>query len=256
MRQAMSRPTAYHQAVASDSVQARMTFLKQVYGLLTMAVLAAMIGAFASLYLGAETSQVAIATSSGSQVVIPPLVAFFGNHWIIGGLLFLGSVFGASALRRVPYVNLGALLGMGLMAGLMSGPAVFVAQLRATSGAALTLNPVRDAFLVAVAAFVGLTVYALTSKRDFSFLRGFLSVGFWVVLAAMILGIFVQSSAFSLAIASAGVLLFSGFILYDTSRLLRSADDRMNPVGAAIGLFLNFLNLFLFLLRIFSGGRD
>jgi modulator of FtsH protease len=101
-----------------------------------------------------------------------------------------------------------------------------------------------------------LTLYALVSKRDFSFLRGFLSIGLWVVLGAVILGFFVQSSVFSLAVASGGVLLFGGFILYDTSRMLRSPEDRMDPVGATISLFLSFLNMFLFLLRIFTGGRD
>lgn len=256
MRNVMSPPAGYGQMAAGDSVESRLAFLKKVYGLLTLTVLTAMFGAFASLYLGTGSSQVAITTAQGSQVVVPPLVAFFGNHWIIGGLLFLGSVFGASFVRHKPGINVVALFGMGFMSGLMAGPMVFVAQLAATNGTSLTLNPVRDAFLLAVAGFTGLTVYALTSKRDFSFLRGFLSVGIWVVIGAMILGFFVQSSAFGLAVATGGVLLFSGFILYDTSRLLRSPEERMDPVGAVISLFLNFLNLFLFLLRIFSGNRD
>ncbi len=256
MRNVMSHPAAYGRSLASDDVQARLAFLKKVYGLLTLTVLTAMGGAFASLYFGASTSQLAVTTSSGAQVVVPPLVAFFGNHWIIGGLLFLGSVFGASFVRHKPGINVVALFGMGFMSGLMAGPAVFVAQLAATNGTALTLNPVRDAFLLAVAGFTGLTLYALVSKRDFSFLGGFLSIGLWVVIGASILGFFVQSSVFGLAIASGGVLLFGGFVLYDTSRLLRSPEERMDPVGATISLFLSFLNLFLFLLRIFTGGRD
>jgi len=252
----MSPPAHFGGAVATDSVSERLAFLKKVYGLLTLTVLTAMAGAFASLYLGTGSSQLAVTTSAGSQIVVPPLVAFFANHWIIGGLLFLGSVFGASMVRRKPVINMAALLGMGFMSGLMAAPAVFFAQLAATNGTSLTLHPVRDAFLIALAGFTGLTVYALTSKRDFSFLRGFLSIGLWVIIGAMILGFFVQSSVFSLAIASGGVLLFGGFILYDTSRLLRSPEDRLDPVGATISLFLNFLNLFLFLLRIFSGGRE
>src|SRR5882762_1413071 len=71
---------------------------------------------------------------------------------------------------------------------------------------------------------------------------------------ASLLAIFVGGSAFSLAIASVGILLFGGFILYDTSRMLRDPTNR-DAVGAAIGLYLNFLNLFIFLLRILSSSR-
>jgi len=110
------------------------------------------------------------------------------------------------------------------------------------------------AFLLTVLGFTGLTSYALLSKRDFSFLGGFLSMGLWVLIGASILGMFVGGSAFSLAIASVGVLLFGGYILFDTSRMLRDPSNR-DAVGAAIGLYLNFLNLFLFLLRILASSR-
>jgi modulator of FtsH protease len=92
------------------------------------------------------------------------------------------------------------------------------------------------------------------SKRDFSFLGGFLSMGLWVLIGASLLSFFVGGASFSLAIASVGVLLFGGYILFDTSRILRDPTNR-DPVGAAIGLYLNFLNMFLFLLRILSSGR-
>ncbi len=241
--------------VVQDSLEARLAFLKKVYGLLTLTVATAALGAFASLYLGASVSQVGVTTASGTVIKIPPLVAFFAQHWIIGGALFLGTVFAASWARRRPGVNMLALLAMGLVSGLISAPAIFIAQLSASNGTALTLNPVRDAFVLAVVAFGGLTTYVFTSKRDFSFLRGFITVGLFVVIGASILGLFIHSAAFQLAIASAGVLLFAGFILYDTSRILRDPLQRQEPVGAAISLFLDFLNLFLFLLQIFSGGR-
>jgi modulator of FtsH protease len=113
---------------------------------------------------------------------------------------------------------------------------------------------VRDAFLLTVLGFTGLTSYALLSKRDFSFLGGFLSMGLWVLIGASILSFFVGGASFSLAIASVGVLLFGGYILYDTSRILRDPTNR-DPVGAAIGLYLNFLNMFIFLLRIMGSAR-
>ena len=92
------------------------------------------------------------------------------------------------------------------------------------------------------------------SKRDFSFLGGFLSMGLWVLIGASLLSMFVGGAAFSLAIASVGVLLFGGYILFDTSRICVTLTNR-DAVGAAIGLYLNFLNMFLFLLRILSSRR-
>jgi modulator of FtsH protease len=79
-------------------------------------------------------------------------------------------------------------------------------------------------------------------------------MGLWVLIGASLLSFFVGGASFSLAIASVGVLLFGGFILFDTSRILRDPTNR-DPVGAAIGLYLNFLNLFLFLLRILASSR-
>ena len=102
-------------------------------------------------------------------------------------------------------------------------------------------------------AFVGLSGYALITKKDFSFMRGALTMGFFVVLGAMFLNFFVGSNVFGLAISSVVVLLFGAFILYDTSRLLRSGED--DAVGGAIQLYLNFLNIFLALLRILSSRR-
>ncbi len=79
-------------------------------------------------------------------------------------------------------------------------------------------------------------------------------MGLWVLIGASVFSLFLGGTAFSLAIASVGILLFGGFILYDTSRMLRDPSNR-DAVGAAIGLYLNFLNLFLFLLRILASSR-
>lgn len=232
------------------------SYLRKVYAYFTLSVIAASAGALASLYLGTDASKLTLAMPSGAIVAVPPLIHFFANHWIIGGLLFLGSVLGASAVRLRPGVNTLALTAMGFVSGLIAAPAIWITQILATQGQTLTASPVRDTFLLTTAGFVGLTSYALISRKDFSFLRGFVSMGLWVVLGAIVLSIFVKSSAFALAIASAGVLLFGAFILYDTSRLLRRPEERPDPVGAAISIYLNVLNLFLFLLTIFRGSRQ
>ena len=235
----------------------RLSFLKQVYKLLTLTVAFATLGAAAALYVGADSAELVFRSPSGVVVPIPPIVAFFGEHYIISFILLLGSVLFTSSVRSKPQLNTAALLGMGFIAGLTTGPLVFVAQVAALQGSSLTLTPVRDAFITAVVAFSGLTGYVMITKKDFSYLRGFLTMGFFVVLAALLLSFFFGSSILSLAVSSVGVVLFAGYTLYDTSKLLRSYDDGMDisATGGAINLFLDFLNLFVFLLRIFAGGR-
>ncbi len=247
-------PRAFEQAGSLVGAPAeKLVFLRKVYGLFTGSLVTAFLGAMVALYAGADLSQIHVPVGDG-RVVVPPLVAFFMNHWIIGILLFMGSFFAASAVRTRPGVNVVALFGASFISGLFIAPMLFVAQLMASQGHTLSASPVRDAFIITVLGFTGLTSYALLSKRDFSFLRGFLSMGIWVVFGALILNMFVGGTAFSLAIASVGVLLFGAFILFDTSRILRDPDNR-DAVGAALTLYLNFLNLFVFLLRILGSSR-
>lgn len=231
----------------------KLAFLRKVYALFTASLVTASVGAMVGLYWGADASQVGIPV--GDRLLhVPPLVFFFANHWFIGAILFFGAFMGASAVRERPGINVAALFGATFVSGLYIAPLVFFAMAMASQGQTLSPAPVRDAFLLSISGFTGLSTYALLSKRDFSFLRGFLSMGFFVVLGALILNIFIGGTVFGLAIASVGVLLFGGFILYDTSRMVRDPSNQ-DPVGAALRLYLNFLNLFIFLLRILSSSR-
>jgi modulator of FtsH protease len=248
------RPTPYSQGRSLVEAPAeKLVFLRKVYTLFTGSLVTACIGALVALYAGADLSQVTMMIGRTAHRV-PPLVGFFANHWIIGMLLFMGSFFGASMVRERPGVNVAALFGASFLSGLYIAPMIWLVQVQATQGMTLSTAPVRDAFLLTVLGFTGLTSYALLSKKDFSFLGGFLSMGLWVLIGASLLSLFVGGASFSLAIASVGVLLFGGYILYDTSRILHDPTNR-DPVGAAIGLYLNFLNLFIFLLRILGSAR-
>jgi modulator of FtsH protease len=231
----------------------RTAFLKRVYGLFTASVIFSAIGALVALHAGLSSSQVSLNVGS-SRVAVPPLVAFFGEHYFIGLILMLGVVFGASVVRHVRGLNVLALFGMATVIGVVIAPSLFYATLAAGMGKTLSSAPIRDAFLLSVVGFGGLTGYALTTKKDFSFLSGGLTMGLFVVIGAGILNIFLGSSILGLAIASVSVLLFGAYVLYDTSRLLRS--DERDAVGGAISLYLNFLNIFLALLRILSSRRD
>ncbi len=104
--------------------------------------------------------------------------------------------------------------------------------------------------------FLGLSGYALTTRRDFSFLGGFLFVGFLVVIGAMLVNIFLHIPALSLALSAVIIMLMSGFILYDTSRMVNEPNG--NYLMMTVSLYINMFNIFVHLLAIlgFSGGDD
>lgn len=240
--------TAPSVARPADSV---VPFLRRVYALFTGGVFFAIAGALASLYLG---TPVEARLGQGVAVELPPLVAFGIEHWIVMLVVYLGAFFAASFARRIPGVNVLALFGYTFVTGVFLAPTLFFAQVMASQGQTLDASPVRDAFLLSGLAFTGLTAYVMLSRRDFSFLGAALNIGLWVVLGALLLGMFLHSAVFGLAIASVGVVLFAGYILYDTWRILNSRET--DAVGAALRLFLDVVNLFLFLLRILASSRD
>ena len=96
--------------------------------------------------------------------------------------------------------------------------------------------------------FLGLSGYALTSKKDFSFLGGFLFAGMMVVVLSIIASLFVQIPALSLTISAAVIMLMSGFILFDTSRIINGGET--NYIMATYGIFLSIFNIFISLLNI------
>ncbi|EGR0637061.1 BAX inhibitor protein [Vibrio vulnificus] len=102
--------------------------------------------------------------------------------------------------------------------------------------------------------FLGLSAYTITSKKDFSFMRNFLMAGLIIVIVAAIINIFVSSTLGQLVISSVSALVFSGFILFDTSRIVRGEET--NYVSATISMYLNILNLFTSLLSILGIMND
>jgi modulator of FtsH protease len=104
--------------------------------------------------------------------------------------------------------------------------------------------------------FFGLSAYALQSKRDFSFMSGFLVAGLIVAVVAMIANIFLGIPALSLTISAAVVMIMSGLILVDTSRIIHGGET--NYIRATVGLYLNIYNIFIHLLSLLGvlGGDD
>jgi modulator of FtsH protease len=133
----------------------------------------------------------------------------------------------------------------------------------------LTLGPILNAYLnflpnggevvmmalgTTAITFVGLSAYAISSKRDFSFMGGFLTVG---IIAAFVLGLvayFFNMPALSLAVSGLFVLLMSGLILFQTSQIVNGGET--NYIAATVTLYVSIYNLFTSLLHLFGAASD
>lgn len=209
-------------------VDARIQFLGKTYGMLALCVAAGSLGAYLSMGLSFP----------------------YQHPWIML-FLMIGGVFAVQALRHTNGLNLILLLAFGGLTGLAISPLVgFVAS---KSG-----YLVAQAYFAAAAAFLSLSAYAFFSRKDFSFLKGFVWTG---LVALIILGLsnylFFASPLVSLAGAGIGVLLFSAFILYDTSQILRTYPNN-EYIAAALTLYLDIFLLFENLLYLFGvmGNED
>lgn len=148
-----------------------------------------------------------------------------------------------------------AIVGMMLFAatmGAMICPTIMI-TLQKSNGMQLILGA---ASLTGISLF-GLTAYAMKTKRDFSFMGGFLFAALLVLIGGGILQMFFHSPVLHMILTVAGVLVFLAYILFDVSRVVTGGEQ--NYVFAAISIYLDILNLFLYILRfleLFSGGDD
>jgi modulator of FtsH protease len=104
--------------------------------------------------------------------------------------------------------------------------------------------------------FLGLSGYVLTTRKDFSFLKGFLFTGMIIMLVGVLVSLFTNMPVFELALSGGIVLLMSGLILFDTSRIIHGGET--NYIRATVGLYLNIYNIFVHLLHLFgaAGGDE
>lgn len=206
---------------SSAAVDARVAFIGRTYGMLALCIAAGSAGAYFSMGL-----------------------AFPLAHPFIMLLIMMGGIFAVQAVRHTPGVNVVALLAFGAITGMSISP--LVGMVAAKSGMLVT-----QAFLTAAITFVALTAYCFASRRDFSFLRGFVLIGLVTVIVLGLTNLFFASPLFSLVIAGMSVLLFSAFILYDTSEVLRQYPDDEH-IAAALTLYLDVFLLFENLLALFG----
>ncbi len=173
-------------------------------------------------------------------------MAFPYQHPIILMLVAFGALFAVliTGTKGSPAAVPLVFVFTGLM-GLSLGPLIAI-TLRLANGPQI----VTESILGTAVIFGALSLYAWRSRRDFSFLGGFLMVGLVVVILAGIANFFLHMPALQLTIAAAALLVFSGYILVDTSRMIRGGES--NPVLITVSLYLDILNVFVALLQLLS----
>jgi FtsH-binding integral membrane protein len=214
--------------------QARLAYIRKVYAYFGFGLLAAIGGSL-------------VAMNSD-------LVFFTAQHGIVTFVVYLGAFFWAQASANKPTRAVPTMVLFTFISGVILSPLLYMLAHSANPAAGVGI--IYDSLFLTALVFGGLTTYVFITKKDFSFLGGALTIGIFVLIGAMLInGFFAHSSSFDLGISVIGTLIMGGFILVDTSRILKYANQ-FPPTSAALSLYLDFLNLFLFILRILMGSRS
>lgn len=179
------------------------------------------------------------------------LVAFFSQQMrlpypsifvvLIG---FYGLFFLTVKLRNSAWGLLSTFALTGFM-GYTLGP-ILNMYLGMANGASI----ISSAFFMTALVFFGLSAYVLTTRKDMSFLSGFITAGFFVLLGAVLVSLFFQISGLQLAISAGFVLFSSAMILFQTSAIIHGGER--NYIMATISLYVSIYNMFISLLQIFG----
>lgn len=184
----------------------------------------------------------ALAAGVGMAVNMPFL------PWWMTLIGYFGLLFLTSANRNNGFGIVCVFLLTGFM-GLTLGPVIDM-FLATSAGSQIVLNALGGTAVI----FFGLSAYALTTKKDFSFMRGFLFAGIMVAFLAGLGAILFSIPALSLAVSAAFLLLSSGIILYQTSEIIHGGET--NYIMATVTLYVSLYNIFISLLNLLSAFGD
>ena len=201
------------------SVLATNKVIRNTYMLLSM-----------TLLFSAACAGIAVVMNMPPMGLLITLVGYFG-------LLFLTTKFRDSALGLLFVFALTGFMGLTL------GP-IISAYLSMPNGDQIVMTAMGGTGVI----FLGLSGYALTTRKDFSFIGGFLVVGILVAFLAGIASIFLSMPGLSLAVSAMFVLLMSGLILYETSQIIHGGET--NYIMATVTLYVAIYNLFTSLLHL------
>lgn len=196
-----------------------------------------------------------IPTVIGAWIGMSLNFAFMAQHPVLSVLGMLAVMFGmfyAIQANRNNSLGVVLLLGTTFLFGLMLGP-ILQTALQLSNGAQLVGMAAGGTGVI----FFTLAGIATVTKKDFSFMGKFLFVGLVMLVIASLANVFFQVPAASLAISAIAIMIFSGYILYDVSRIVNGGEN--NYVMATLALYLDIYNIFVNLLNLlmaFSGNRD
>ena len=184
----------------------------------------------------------------------------FGNNFIFFGLIIAELALVFSISSRVNRMSASTSTALFVVYSALNGVTlsfIFLAYAKAS---------IVSTFFICSATFLAASIYAWTTKRNLTSLGGFFMMGLIGIIIASLVNMFIRSSAMSMIISYIGVLVFVGLTAYDTQKLkdmARSQPDgldaaviRKGAILGALSLYLDFINLFLMLLRIFGGSRN
>ncbi|MBL8202312.1 MAG: Bax inhibitor-1/YccA family protein [Chromatiales bacterium] len=221
------------------------------------------------------------ATSPGITGTIPGTSELSANRvlrntylLLSATLLFSAAMAGLAMAIGMPYlgpvVTLVGYFGLLFVTYRLRNSAAGIAAVFALTGfMGLTLGPMLSAYLQNVPnggelvmtslgitglLFAGLSAYVIRSRRDMSFMGTFLMVGLFGLLGVIVVGLFVDLSAFQMAISTAVVLLMAGCILYETSAIIHGGQT--NYILATVSLYVSIYNIFVHLLALLGMGDD
>jgi len=179
----------------------------------------------------------------------PALMQAVLEHPFITFIAMIAPLWMAMAARKNVVRSLILTFLFTFVAGLLIAPLLYIAE-RQTPGITT------QAGVLTLSTFGVLTLYATLSKRDFSAWGSFFIVGLWVLIASSLLNLFVGSALGSIWIAGGTVLVFSGLLVFDTWRIVRSGQFGPDDyVPAAVNIYLDLLNIFLAIISLLGGGR-
>ena len=223
------------QVVAQPRIQSAM---QQVYLWMTAGLLVT--GAVSSMVMGNESILASISN---------PIV-FFG---LIIAEVILVIALSATIMKLSPAMATGLFLFYAMLNGITLTPLVRF----------YTESSVAAAFFTTAGSFAALALYGSTTKRDLSGMGKFLLMGVIGLIIASIVNMFIGSGPFSFIISIVGVLVFAGLTVYNTQRLTQMAQQMVTEedtgrfaIYGALTLYLDFINLFIYMLRLFGVRRD
>lgn len=181
-----------------------------------------------------------------------------------GGLSALGWIVTLAPLGIVFAMSFGQMrMATGTLQALFWAYAGLLGASLSTIFLAYTASSIAGAFFATAAGFAGLSLYGYTTKRDLSAFGTFLIIGLVGIIVASLVNMFLHSGPLGLVISVVGVLIFAGLTAWDTQRtkamysyVAGTPNEGRVKIMAALSLYLDFINMFLFILRLFGSNRN